>query len=87
MAEGPEAGLVIVEALVSEPALRTYHLLPAVRGDLLQKLGRHAEACAAFRAAAALACNRREQHQLSRRADESATALISALPLGTAGDA
>ena len=87
MAEGPEAGLVIVEALVSEPALRTYHLLPAVMGDLLQKLGRHAEACAAFRAAAALACNRREQHLLSRRADESATALISALPLGTAGDA
>jgi predicted RNA polymerase sigma factor len=45
---------------VNEPALKAYHLLPSVRGDLLHKLGRHEEARAAFEAAAALAGNRRE---------------------------
>src|ERR1700716_2978723 len=53
MAEGPEAALVIVDSLAHEPALKTYHLLGSVRGDLLRKLGRHAEARAAFEAAAA----------------------------------
>ena len=73
MAEGPEAALVIVEGLAHEPALRTYHLLGSVRGDLLRKLGRHQEARAAFEAAAALAGNRREQDLLRRRAAEPPT--------------
>jgi len=51
MAEGPEAALAIVDRLVREPALKGYHLLPSVRGDLLHKLGRHEEARAAFEAA------------------------------------
>src|SRR5712672_2787797 len=74
MAEGPEAGLAIVDRLVHEPALKGYHLLPSVRGDLLHKLGRHEEARAAFEAAAALAGNRREQNLLKRRAAEAADA-------------
>ena len=74
MAEGPEEGLVIVDRLASVPALKAYHLLPSVRGDLLHKLGRHEEARAAFEAAAALAGNRREQDLLRRRATEAADA-------------
>jgi len=70
MAEGPEAGLVIVERLALEPALKAYHLLPCVRGDLLQRLGRYAEARAAFEAAAALTSNKREQELMWRRAAE-----------------
>ncbi|HMK00510.1 MAG TPA: RNA polymerase sigma factor, partial [Reyranella sp.] len=53
MAEGPAAGLLIVDRLMHEPALKAYHLLPSVRGDLLHKLGRHEEARAAFETAAA----------------------------------
>jgi predicted RNA polymerase sigma factor len=68
MAEGPQAGLSIVDGLLHEPLLRNYHLLGSVRGDLLQKLGRYEEARAAFEAAAALAGNRREQDFLKRRA-------------------
>ena len=70
MAEGPAAGLAIVERLGDEPALRSYHLLPSVRGDLLHRLGRLGEARAAFEAAAALAGNRRDQEFLRRRAAE-----------------
>jgi RNA polymerase sigma factor (sigma-70 family) len=70
MAEGPAAGLAIVERLADEPALKAYHLLPSVRGDLLAKLGRHEEARAAFEAAAALAGNARERALLLRRAAE-----------------
>src|SRR6202051_3562433 len=77
MAEGPEAALVIVDGLAHEPALRTYHLLGSVRGDLLQKLGRYEEARAAFEAAAELAGNRREQELLKRRAAEAADAAMS----------
>jgi predicted RNA polymerase sigma factor len=77
MAEGPEAGLSIVDRLVREPALKGYHLLPSVRGDLLHKLGRHEEARAAFEAAAALAGNKREHDLLRRRAAEAAGAAIS----------
>jgi RNA polymerase sigma factor (sigma-70 family) len=77
MVEGPEAGLVIVDRLVHEPALKDYHLLPNVRGDLLYKLGRYDEARAAFEAAAALAGNRREQDFLKRRAAEAASAVKS----------
>jgi len=77
MAEGPEAALVIVDGLAHEPALKTYHLLGSVRGDLLQKLGRFEEARAAFDAAAELAGNRREQDLLKRRAAEAADAAMS----------
>jgi RNA polymerase sigma factor (sigma-70 family) len=68
MAEGPQAGLEIVERLAGEPALKTYHLLPSVRGYLLSKLGRHDEARAAFERAAALTGNKRERDILRRRA-------------------
>ncbi len=68
MAFGPAAGLELVDALVDEPALRSYHLLPAVRGDLLLKLGRTAEARSEFERAASLAQNAREQTLLRSRA-------------------
>jgi RNA polymerase sigma factor (sigma-70 family) len=68
MAEGPQAALAIVDGLAHEPALRSYHLLPSVRGDLLHRLGRFDEARAAFEAAAALAGNARERDLLRRRA-------------------
>jgi RNA polymerase sigma factor (sigma-70 family) len=74
MAEGAEAGLSIADPLMSEPALRGYHLLESVRGDLLHKLGRHEEARTAFEAAAVLARNKREQDLLRRRAAEAADA-------------
>src|SRR6202000_1969118 len=61
MADGPQAGLAIVEAIADEPALKTYHLLSGVRGDFLQKLGRHDEARAAFEAAAVLPAHRRDR--------------------------
>jgi RNA polymerase sigma factor (sigma-70 family) len=77
MADGPEAALVIVDGLACEPALKTYHLLGSVRGDLLQKLGRFEEARVAFEAAAELAGNRREQDLLKRRAAEAADAAMS----------
>ncbi|MEN3375725.1 MAG: hypothetical protein V7604_1080 [Hyphomicrobiales bacterium] len=75
MAEGAQAGLSIVDGLMREPALKSYHLLPSVRGDLLHKLGRYQEARAAFEAAAALAGNRREHDLLLRRASAAAGAL------------
>jgi predicted RNA polymerase sigma factor len=77
MAEGPQAALVIVDHLVHEPALKTYHLLGSVRGDLLHKLGRFEEASAAFEAAARLAGNKRERDLLKRRAAEAASAAMS----------
>jgi RNA polymerase sigma factor (sigma-70 family) len=77
MAEGPEVALVIVDRLAREPALKGYHLLPSVRGDLLHKLGRYEEARAAFEAAAVLAGNRREHNLLRRRAAEAAEAAMS----------
>ena len=77
MAEGPAAGLAIVERLAQEPALQRYHLLPSVRGDLLYKLGRFAEASTAFEAAATLAGNSREQQMLKRRAAAAADAARS----------
>ena len=70
MAEGPEAALAIVDGLAGEGALKAYHLLPSVRGDLLQKLGRFDEARAAFEAAAELAGNARERALLTKRAAE-----------------
>lgn len=68
MAFGPAAGLEIADPLVSEPALSGYHLLPSVRGDLLAKLGRSAEARAEFARAAALARNAPERALLLERA-------------------
>ena len=68
MAQGPEVALPLVDALSDAPALRQYHLLPTVRGDLLQRLGRHAEARTAFEHAATLARNSREKHLLEARA-------------------
>jgi RNA polymerase sigma factor (sigma-70 family) len=65
---GPEAGLEIVDALREEPALKTHHLLPSVRGDLLRKLGRLGEARAEFETAAALTRNERERKLLLDRA-------------------
>lgn len=74
MAEGPAAGLEIANRLVGEPALKTYHLLEGVRGDLLYKLQRFEEANVAFTAAAELAGNQRERDFLQRRAIEAAKA-------------
>jgi RNA polymerase sigma factor (sigma-70 family) len=71
MAFGPAEGLALVDALVSEPALRGYHLLPAVRGDFLAKLGRHDEARAEFERAASLTHNAREKKLLLDRAGAS----------------
>ncbi|MFF5298934.1 RNA polymerase sigma factor [Streptomyces sp. NPDC013161] len=70
MAEGPAPALEIVDTLASEPALRDYHLLPSVRGDLLLRLGRTTEAKAEFVRAASLARNERERQLLLRRAAE-----------------
>ncbi|MFF7606499.1 sigma-70 family RNA polymerase sigma factor [Streptomyces parvulus] len=70
MAEGPAPALALVDALAAEPALRDYHLLPSVRGDLLLRLGRTAEARAEFERAASLARNERERDLLTRRARE-----------------
>ena len=70
MADGPAAGLAIVDGLMSEPALKTYHLLPSVRGDLLVKLGRLAEARPEFERAAAMTRNARERELLLKRAGE-----------------
>ena len=70
MADGPAAGLAIVDGLMSEPALKAYHLLPSVRGDLLVKLGRLAEARPEFERAAAMTRNARERELLLRRAGE-----------------
>ncbi|MEA2299278.1 MAG: hypothetical protein QOF77_2214 [Solirubrobacteraceae bacterium] len=68
MAFGPAAGLELVDELREEPALKSYHLLPSVRGDLLVKLGRHDEARAEFERAASLTRNARERELLLRRA-------------------
>ncbi|MFF4713806.1 RNA polymerase sigma factor [Streptomyces eurythermus] len=70
MAEGPRRGLELVDALAAEPALRGYHLLPSVRGDLLSRLGRIPEAREEFLRAAELTRNERERALLLRRADQ-----------------
>ena len=68
MAQGPAAGLELVDALTAEPTLRSYHLLPSVRGDFLKKLGRLDEARAEFERAASLTQNARERKLLLDRA-------------------
>jgi len=75
MAHGPAAGLNLVDALVHEPSLANYHLLPSVRGDLLKKMGRFDEARAEFENAASLAKNEREKRLLKARAEECAREL------------
>ena len=69
MASGPAAGFELTEQLTSELSLRNYHLLPSVRGDLLTKLGRLAEARAEFERAASLTRNARERELLLSRAE------------------
>ena len=68
MAFGPAAGLELVERLTAEPALKSYHLLPSVRGDFLFKLGRYEEAGGEFQRAASLTSNARERKLLLDRA-------------------
>ena len=68
MADGPAAGLALVDALAGEPALKDYHWLPSVRGELLERLGRQEEGSAEFERAAALTRNARERELLMARA-------------------
>jgi predicted RNA polymerase sigma factor len=82
MAFGPNAGLELIDALAAEPSLRGYHLLPSARGDLLAKLGRHAEARSEFEKAAALTRNAREKKLLLDRAAKCADALARDVALG-----
>jgi predicted RNA polymerase sigma factor len=70
MALGPAAGLAAVDPLVNEGSLKTYHLLPSVRGDFLAKLGRHEEARSEFARAASLTQNARERELLLSRGRE-----------------
>jgi RNA polymerase sigma factor (sigma-70 family) len=83
-AQRPEAGLALVDSLVDDPALRDYHLLPSVRGDLLVRLGHGAEARLEFERAAALAGNPAEQAFLRRRAAQIPLPQVSGPTLGQA---
>ncbi|MFF8842441.1 RNA polymerase sigma factor [Streptomyces sp. NPDC015127] len=74
MTEGPAAGLALVDEVAGEPALKDYHLLPGVRGDLLARLGRGEEARAEFERAASLARNARERELMLARAAEASGA-------------
>ena len=76
MAFGADAGLALVDALVTEPSLASYHLLPTVRGDLLEKLGRNAEARLEFERAAGMTRNARERDVLLARAAACADASL-----------
>jgi RNA polymerase sigma factor (sigma-70 family) len=73
MAQGAQAALPIVDRLMLDPSLKRYHLLPSVRGDLLQRLGRMSEARHEFQTAALLAANNRERDLLTRRAAQCLT--------------
>ena len=74
MAFGPRTGLDLVDRIAAEPALRAYPMLPAVRGDLLDRLGRHTEAAAEFERAAVLTRNTRESAVFRARAADSTRA-------------
>jgi RNA polymerase sigma factor (sigma-70 family) len=76
MASGPQAALEVLDPVMDEPVMRNYHLLPSVRGDLLARLGRHAEAQAEFERAASLTRNAREHNLLIERARASADAAV-----------
>jgi RNA polymerase sigma-70 factor (ECF subfamily) len=77
MAEGPERGLVLLDALADSGALAGYHLLPAARADLLRRLGRWEQAAAAYRAALPLCSNQAERGFLERRLTEVEAAATS----------
>jgi len=68
MAEGPAAGLALADALLFEPALQRYHLLPSARAELLEKLGRFDEARTEFERAALMTPNARQRERLLYRA-------------------
>ncbi|HTN64055.1 MAG TPA: RNA polymerase subunit sigma-24, partial [Devosia sp.] len=68
MADGPAPALALIDTIKDDPALKTYHFLPVVRGELLEKLGRTAEARSEFERAASLTHNQREQAFLQDRA-------------------
>jgi predicted RNA polymerase sigma factor len=76
MAYGPEAGMEILDGLEHEPSLQGYHLLPAVRGDFLAKLGRWREAREEFVRAAAMVRNEREKQLMLDRVDACATGAL-----------
>jgi predicted RNA polymerase sigma factor len=80
MQSGPAAGLALVDQLAAEPALRNYHLLPSVRGDLLLKLGRAAEAQAEFQRASELTRNARERELSAQRARSASAQTPGARP-------
>ena len=80
MAFGPEAGLDLVDQLAAEPSLRNYHLLPSVRGDLLLKLGRAAEAQTEFQRASELTRNARERELSTQRARTASAQTADAAP-------
>jgi RNA polymerase sigma-70 factor (ECF subfamily) len=80
MAEGPLAGLALIDALANEPLLRDYHLLPSARADLLVKLDRMPEAAAEFERAASLAQNARQRERLLGRAAACGAAIARATP-------
>ncbi|GAA3142647.1 hypothetical protein GCM10010466_37000 [Planomonospora alba] len=84
MAHGPEAGLALADSLAGDPALRDYHLLPSVRGDLLARLGRLDEARLEFERAASLTGNAAERAHLRRRAAEIAAPAVPGPTLGQA---
>ncbi len=81
MSEGPEAGLALVDAIEPDGVLREYHLLPAARADMLQRLGRHDEAAASYRRAHQLACTDAERRYLERRLAESTSGRSSEPPV------
>ena len=70
MADGPQAGLLLVDQLAAGGALAGYHLLPATRADLLRRLDRHADAADAYRQALDLTANEAERRFLARRLTE-----------------
>jgi predicted RNA polymerase sigma factor len=80
MAFGPQAGLELVDSLNSEASLKSYHLLPSVRGDLLAKVGRFDEARAEFELAATLTRNTRERTLLLERAGVCAASTAHSKP-------
>jgi predicted RNA polymerase sigma factor len=75
MADGPAAGLAIVDGLREVPSLRDYHLLPSTRADLLRRLGRFADARAEYERALSLTANRAQQAFIGRRIAECDRAL------------
>ena len=73
MAEGPEAGLLLIDEIAAEGALDEYHLLHSARADLFRRLGRNGEAAAAYRRALELATNDADRAFLERRLEETSS--------------